>query len=223
MRRPSMNLLVDLTAFVVFVFLTSTGILMHYLLPPGTGHSSGIWGLSRHDWGSLHFWGSVTFLALLGVHLLLHWRWIVAMLQGRKSEVKGRGLRVAAGVVGLLALVALAAAPLLSPVQSLPGGERGGGAGEHIKGQGSGAGKSGLAVAGQKAHETGPAGEETIRGVMTLREVERETGVPTSYLIDRLGLPASVSLDEKLGPLHFEHGFEMEDVRQAVAEYPRNK
>ena len=35
MNRTTLNFVVDTAAFVGFVLLTTTGVLMHYLLPPG--------------------------------------------------------------------------------------------------------------------------------------------------------------------------------------------
>lgn len=113
MRRPTWNLLVDATAFVAFVFLVSTGVLLRFVLPPRSGHA--VWGLDRHDWGAVHFTIAAAFLAILAVHLLLHARWIVSLVRGRPRQ--GSGLRVALGLVGLLAVLALAAAPLLAPVE----------------------------------------------------------------------------------------------------------
>ena len=44
MNRTTLNFVVDTAAFVGFVLLTTTGVLMHYLLPPGSGHHTTIWG-----------------------------------------------------------------------------------------------------------------------------------------------------------------------------------
>jgi hypothetical protein len=228
MRRVSLNFLVDLAAFAAFVFLASSGVLMHYLLPPGTGHSAAIWGFGRHDWGAFHFWISVTFLALLGVHVILHWRWILTMVGGRRSAGEpARSRRVALGAVGLLALLALALAPLLSPVQAVNEAGGGGARGEQGEGGGHGPrGAQGKDSLGQTPHLGTPpgqgeahAGSEEIRGTLTLLELEQRTGVPAAHVIEKLKLPADLALDNRLGPLHFEYNFEMEDVRRVVADY----
>jgi hypothetical protein len=113
--KATLNLIIDVVAFIGFLFLTATGVLMRYILPPGSGRFSSIWGLNRHEWGTIHFWISAAFLAVLAVHLLLHWRWIVCTITGRPSEKSG--LRAGLGLVGLLALVALAFAPVITPVE----------------------------------------------------------------------------------------------------------
>jgi hypothetical protein len=54
----------------------------------------------------------------------VHRRWIAAAVCGRPRE--GSGLRVALGVVGLLAVLAAAAAPFFADVERAPrGGRRG--------------------------------------------------------------------------------------------------
>ena len=54
---------------------------------------------------------------------------------------------------------------------------------------------------------------------MTLKEVEETTGVPTSYIIKSLDLPASISEEERLGRLQRQYGFEINDVREIVTGY----
>lgn len=113
MKRNTLVLLIDVVAFVGFLFLTSTGILLRYMLPPGSGRWADVWGLTRHAWGDVHFWVSLAFFTVLSLHLFLHWRTALALIRGRAHE--GSNGRVILGVVGLLATLLLAAAPLVSP------------------------------------------------------------------------------------------------------------
>lgn len=186
MRRPTLNLLVDGAAFAGFVFLVSTGVLLRYVLPPGSGLRAVVWGLDRHEWGALHLWIAAVFLGVLALHLVLHGKWIVSMLRGRPRQ--GSGGRVVLGLVGLTAVLAIAAAPLVSPV-------------ERSESAGSRAGR----------HE-----REGIDGQMTLGEVERQTGVASTRILRELGLPADLSRDEPLARLARRHGFQVEDVRRVV-------
>jgi len=194
MRKPTRNLIVDGLAFAGFLLLVTTGVLMRYVLPPGSGHRATIWGLDRHGWGDLHFWIAVAFLAVLAFHLVLHWRWIVSVLRGRPRE--GSGLRVGLGLTGLAAVVALALAPLLTPVERIDGGAAGG---------------------EQEGHFGSHA--EDIRGDLTLRELEAQTGVPADHVVRELGLPDGVRRDERLGRLRRQYGFDMGQVRRIVDDY----
>jgi hypothetical protein len=195
MKRAHTFFLVDAVAFVLFALLTSTGVLVRYVLPPGSGRWSTLWGMDRHEWGSVHFWMAVALLGTLALHLFFHWKWVVSMVTGRPRE--GSGARLGLAIVGILALLALASAPLLSPV------ERTSAAGEHAGGSHEEAGEG--------------AAEHVIRGSMTLGEVEALTGVPMAVIVSELGLPEDTAPDEKLGQLRRAHGFEMSRVRAIVA------
>ena len=99
MRKSNVNFIVDAVAFAAFVLLTATGVLVRYVLPPGSGHFIKLWGMDRHGWGQIHFWIAVALMGALALHLLLHWRWVVSMVKGRPRE--GSGVRVALAVVGV--------------------------------------------------------------------------------------------------------------------------
>jgi hypothetical protein len=197
MKRPNVHFIVDYLGFAGFVLLTATGVLMRYVLPPGSGRFTTLWTLDRHEWGSIHFWIAIVFLAVLAFHLFLHWRWIVTLMSGRPRE--GSGARVALGTVGLLALLALAIAPFLSPVERASGGVR-----------------------TPSAHSSEQQGLESIGGFMTLAEIQEATGVPADHIIKELGLPAGVEKDERLGRLRRAHGFSIDDVRRIVQGYPQS-
>lgn len=113
-----MNYWLDVIAFVEFAFLTTSGILIQYSLPERSGHSMTVWGLSRHQWGDWHFYLALFLFATLALHIVLHWKWIINLTRGRPSDASGR--RLLLGVFGLVVVIMLASAPLLSPVEGEP-------------------------------------------------------------------------------------------------------
>jgi hypothetical protein len=194
MDRPKKNFLTDAVAFIGLVLLASTGILMRYILPPGSGRWKAIWGLDRHEWGGIHFWIAIVFLGILTIHLILHWRWIEAFIKGSPRE--GSGLRAGLGIVGLAGLIALAIAPLVSTVETAAVRENG----EPLS----------------EKHE-----DIQIFGSMTLNEVGQNTGVPIEHIIRELKLPPDIERDERLGNLKKMCGFTMEEVRETVRNYKK--
>lgn len=114
MKRSNLNFLIDILAFSCFLLLTTTGVLVHYVLPKESGYFKQIWGLERHQWGEIHFWIAIAFLLILALHLLLHWRWLVSTAKTHANQYSG--FKMGIGTVAFLALIALAVAPLLSPV-----------------------------------------------------------------------------------------------------------
>jgi len=197
MKRINLNFIIDVAAFVGFVLLTTTGVLMRYILPPGSGRYSTIWSLDRHEWGGIHFWISVVFFSILALHLILHWRWIVNVVAGRSHE--GSGFRAGLGIVGLVTVVALAISPLLAPIER------------------DSASKGTSFLSSHKYDGI------SIRGSMTLREVEESTGVPVTHIIEVLKLPESTSAEKQLGTLKRKYGVELYDIREVVKEFKNKK
>lgn len=136
--RPHMNLAIDLLAFVLAIGIVATGFVLEYTLPPGSGRigTEGfdaptgslswqrpivlLWGMSRPEWSQIHFWLAIALMAVLSLHVIVHWKWVVAMVKGRPLE--GSGIRVAVSVLCLLGLLALALAPFWSSTTRVPRG-----------------------------------------------------------------------------------------------------
>ncbi|MCW8963660.1 MAG: DUF4405 domain-containing protein [Gammaproteobacteria bacterium] len=208
MKRTNLNFIIDAIAFAGFAVLTTTGVLMRYILPPGSGHHTTIWSLDRHEWGGIHFWVSLIFFLILALHLVLHWKWIASVVTGRPRE--GSGIRAGLGVIGFITVVALSVSPLLAPVQR-------DGSSRLAPAQGYTASKGTLSVSSHEYEDI------SVRGSMTLKEIELTTGVPASYIVKSLGLPDGISENERLGPLKREYEFEMNDVREIVKRYQTGK
>ena len=97
MVRNRLNYCVDALALLG---LLTTGWVIHYTLPAGTGgRGRGVawtlWGWTRHNWGDLHFWLAIGVVGLLLVHVVLHWGWVCAttqsLLRARSTEARRLG------------------------------------------------------------------------------------------------------------------------------------
>jgi hypothetical protein len=222
MKRTAINMAIDAAAFVAFVLLLSTGLLVRYQLPPGSGDIGHggfgrgaearpitlLWGLSRHQWGDIHYWIALALVAILAMHVVVHWKWIVAVVRGRQTDASG--LRLGLGLVGLIAVIMFALMPWLSGTERVPRSE--------LQREAA----TDEAPAGAEAGDNLPGGQEprgeagTLRGSMTLREAADQYGVPVQFIARQLGLPDNVSPDERLGRLGQQYGFRMGDVRRAL-------
>ncbi|MCK4959906.1 MAG: DUF4405 domain-containing protein [Planctomycetes bacterium] len=81
MKRNTLNFWIDALTFLVFFMKIWTGLLIHYILPAGQGRGRSLflWGLNRHDYGVIHFYMAVAMIALIIVHICLHWSWICSI------------------------------------------------------------------------------------------------------------------------------------------------
>ena len=184
MRRSTLNFVVDLVTLLAIFAMIATGLVIRFVLPPGTGgrHGEGgvlLWGLGRHDWGDLHFWTSVVLGILLVVHVALHWAWACATVQrmfgGPQAGQVAAGRRNAYGVGFLLAVVLVfggftryagkAVTRVDTPQQSRGGARHSQDAEPQSRDEGDLQGGHGL-----------------VGGSMSLGEVETATGVSVAVL-----------------------------------------
>lgn len=224
-RRSDLNKLVDVLAFASFASLTTTGIILKYILVAGSGHRYTIWQLDRHEWGDLHFWISVGFFSVLTLHLFLHWKWIFVALKGKSAEYSGR--RLGLGFVGLATLILLAISPILSPVEQTSAGEKSK-SGELGNKEGTIL-REGPEQEPQKRESTQtgnypqPKFEDgdspVVFGYMTLDEVATQNNIPVAKVIELLGVDPGTSPNAKLGQLRKDYGFTMEEIRERIARF----
>jgi len=110
MKRLFNNLLVDVIAAGLMVGMIATGYILRFPLPPGSNKSLSLWGFTRHQWGTLHSWLSLALLAIVLLHLALHWPWVVVTV---KRRLWGTVATESPVVIGLMSAVALAVVLLL--------------------------------------------------------------------------------------------------------------
>lgn len=104
----------NLLLYLSFCGLVGTGALLIWKLVPGSqgGHGLTVLDLSRHEWGDIHFWIGVVFVAATLTHLILNWAWL------RKIASSGKVWRLAAGLAaGAVLIFGIYALPLQQPGQ----------------------------------------------------------------------------------------------------------
>lgn len=105
MKRTLLNLIVDVAAATSLLGMIATGYILRIPLPPGTNKSRSLWGLTRHCWGTVHFWISAALIAVLLVHVVLHWQWLVSVVAKRFGRPAPSAKR--ARWIGLLSAIVL--------------------------------------------------------------------------------------------------------------------
>lgn len=113
MKKSEIIKIADLLSFISLSSLISTGILLKFTLPPKNGGAS-VWGLTRHDWGDVHFYIALIFLVIISLHLFLHLSFIKKVITGGAS--REHKYRIAIGAFSLVVLIALLFAPVVTPV-----------------------------------------------------------------------------------------------------------
>jgi hypothetical protein len=247
LSRTGLKYLVDTLMFLCILGVAGIGFMMGYAIPEGPGGGGGskfFLGIHRHQWGNIHLYLSLAFTALLVVHLVLSWSWI----KGKARSLFGKAWKAALGLTLLAALLVPFLFWLAMPKNDPAYAEYGAGVGlrwrqeaaveRAVKSpqpapevpagaeprtapESAAPGEAPVAAEPPKAvagHSEAGTAEVVITGQMSLRDVERATGVPAQDIIARLDLPPDVPLDEMLGRLRRRYGFEIEQVRVAVAD-----
>jgi heme/copper-type cytochrome/quinol oxidase subunit 2 len=114
-HTQTLNFITDLITLLAMVALAGTGLLLRFVLPPGSrgGHGLQLWNLTRHDWGDVHFWLSIVLGTLVVVHVALHWTWVCSLVARRVRSDGRRGgqgapkRRMLSGVAAVVAVTAL--------------------------------------------------------------------------------------------------------------------
>ena len=89
MNKPKLNFIIDALMFLSLMAIAGLGFLMKYTLPPGRAVKATYgrnlelsWlGWDRHDWGDIHLYLALALLALLIIHLILHWEQILGLFR----------------------------------------------------------------------------------------------------------------------------------------------
>jgi len=70
--------LTNLVLYLSFCFLVGSGALLSWKLVPGSRGGGGLeaLGMSRHEWGDLHFWAGLIAVLATAAHLFLNWPWL---------------------------------------------------------------------------------------------------------------------------------------------------
>ena len=253
LSRTDWKYTVDTLMFLCLVGIVLIGLLMGFVIPEGRlgpGQSKYFLGVHRHQWGDVHLYLSLAFAALIIVHIVLAWSWTRGKAKGLFGRFWKGAMALSVVAAVLVPAVFWLAASKNDPAYA-EFGEGHGQQGRRVVESGRPALEpldqaASTASAGAAAETRDPGGEApaapevhgdkivagrqeagtaeaVITGKMTLREVERATGIAAKDLAAKVGLPADVSLDETLGRLRQAYGFEMQAVRDAIAEILKAK
>jgi hypothetical protein len=229
MKRTHVNALIDAAALLAFLLLLSSGLLLEYQLPAGSGDLLGygagqgaadrsihlLWSWTRHDWGQIHYYIALSMMAILAIHLALHWKWIVCTVRGKPSNASG--YRFALGCLGLMFATLLSAAPLISSKTTTSRSD--------LRES-----RMPLTVRDEVRNgdpsliDGGTAGQSlSIYGSMTLQQISEVSGFPIDDIVQSLGLPSDVNTHEGAGRVLRRHNLQMSDLRAVVARLRANK
>ena len=242
MKRSNLLLLIDVLMFLFLALMSGLGLMIKYILVPGTKrwdiYSRNVdltfLGMDRHECGTVHLIFALLFLSLLVLHIILHWKSLVAYVCKIVNTKAEANVLIVAFAVVLFFIIIF---PFLVNIKVSELGEGRdrflhGSEQQHIP----------AAVHREQNIATGRAGEEEslnkenvessqdpehhdidpdieVYGSMSLINVSVKYNVPVSHIIKELDLPASTGGNEQLGRLRRKYGFKMSDIELIIHNY----
>ncbi len=108
--KSKVNFIIDAIMMLLFTAIAGISFLIKYVLVPGSvrwekyGRNVELsWlGMDRHEWGSIHFYIGLVLIALLILHIILHWRLILSMFE---HIVSTRSARLLSGSIFVILCV----------------------------------------------------------------------------------------------------------------------
>lgn len=110
-NRLQLNIIIDLAMFLAMVVTSISGIMIK-IIAPLRRHATEDWvrelaeglmlGVGRRWWAEIHLWGGIVLIALLVVHVVLHWKVVDGYF---KKHIASKGLRTTLYVVLLVLLL----------------------------------------------------------------------------------------------------------------------
>jgi cytochrome b561 len=83
--------------FILFLFECLSGFVIWLIMPRGRdnyfemieGIGRTFWGLQRDVWSDLHAWVAIVIVAIVILHIAMHWRWVIRTTAGEKRVEEG--------------------------------------------------------------------------------------------------------------------------------------
>jgi Domain of unknown function (DUF4405) len=243
MRKGKWNFIIDVIMFALMAAIAGLGLLIKYVLLPGTerwekyGRSVDLTylGLDRHDWGKIHLILALVLIALLALHIILHWKLTVCLF---KNLIKGEKSRAIYTILLVVITVMLVIFPFFIRVdvnEIVTGRER-----YHLELE-----ELTSAEIEKKTIDNNKSEEETseikkpiqevvsheehehhnidpsieVKGSMTLSEISQKYNIPEEVIKTELKLPSGVSGSDQLGHLRKQYGFKMSEIEVVIYNY----
>ncbi|MBI9052668.1 MAG: DUF4405 domain-containing protein [Bacteroidales bacterium] len=224
--KSKLNFIIDAVLFLLMGFLTGIGLLIKYVLLPGSerwikyGQNVDLsyLGFDRHEWGKIHLIVALILIVFLVLHIILHWKMIVCLY---KKIISNKGLRIFLALCFVLLTIYLVVFPfLIQPnVQEMESGKD-----RFQSDQFADTLKNENVIVKDKVerhnenahHHINPSIE--VKGYMTIQEVSDKYQISCDRIKEELNIPISTSNTSKLGHLRKQYNFKMSDLELVIVQ-----
>lgn len=253
MKKSTVNFIINAILFLCMAAITGIGFLIKYVLIPGSERwekygrnvELSVWGMDRHEWAYIHLIIGFVILALVLLHIVLHWNMVMSVYNRLfKKKAIYSVLSIAFIAVGIIIMVV----PFFMEAQ-ISAHEEGRNEKKEFRKNIEQNKKqeavqlerhsSGKEVSQQKPrnkkvqhenknieqHDKNNHAKSSleIRGYMSLNDVAKKYQISCDLLKSELGIPQTTSNIERLGKLKRKYDFKMSDIEKIINKQQENK
>ncbi len=233
MKKSTLNFAINILMFVCMSAIAGIGFLIKFTLIPGQERwikydrnvELYLFGMERHEWGTIHLVIGFVLLGLLILHIILHWKAITCVYNRfiQNAGVKKIIASVFIVICSLLIIFSFFINPQIEEIEQDNGRQE-----RSYKNSNKRESKNKTLTSYEKEnlndvnHNHSNQSIE-IRGYMTIDEVSKNNKVPAEYIKIELNIPKSISDKQRLSVLRKKYDFKMSDVEKIIYEYKKNE
>jgi len=233
-QRSKINFIIDVLMFIVMMAIGGIGLLIKFILVPGSkiwqiyGENLDLllWGLDRHQWGSIHLILGYILLGLLVLHIVFHWKQIGVMF---KCIIAKKSFRIVLTIIFIFLSLLFFLFAFIVEIDKVPL-KRGEGRRrlEHVHPHEYERSSTTIEPKMSISPEIGQSEEKSkthsessfqVNGKMTLESIATIYKVPADSIKKILDIPLSISDYENLGRLRKRYGFHMSDIERYIEKF----
>ena len=233
MKKSKLNLVIDILMLILMAAIIGIGFIMKFRLLSGrekwekygANLDTTLFGLDRHEWGTIHLILGFILIGLFVLHIWLHWNMIICIY---KKLIKNKNARVIVTTVLCFLILFFLIAPFLLDIEINGVQEKQGyyksisieKSSESLNEQGKALNKENKEVPKLKSIDRNKNqkvnSDVEIKGFMSIADVSKKYNIPTDKLKKHLGIPLSTPDKKQLGILRKTYNFKMSDLRDFV-------
>lgn len=233
MKKSKLNLVIDILMLLLMAVIAGIGFLMKFRLLSGhekwekygANLDTTLFGLDRHEWGTIHLILGFILIGLLVLHLWLHWNMIICIY---KKLIKNKNARIIVTTILCFLILFFLIAPLLFNIEINRVQEKQGyyksisidKSSESLHKKGKALNKENEEVPKLKSVDRKKNqkvnSDVEIKGFMSIADVSKKYNISTDKLKKHLCIPLSTPDNKRLGNLRKTYNFKMSDLRDFV-------
>ena len=231
MKKSTINFIINVLMVLCMSAIAGIGFLIKYTLIPGQErwlvYSDNVelylFGMDRHEWGTIHLIIGFVLLGLLVTHIILHWNTIICIYNRifQRKPVNKLITILFITICVLFIIVPLLIKPKIITIEH--------GEGRQTTNYNNRTKRNSNEITTYEKeklnniepHEIHKTSDLTIeiKGYMALDEISKKYKVPTEFIKTRLNLPKSVPDNQRLSWIRKKYDIEMNDIAKIIIEY----